>query len=59
MLALSDKLNIETSFTEQLPADSVTDSYQRQVEAACYSFVKPTQVRDPKLIAFSQEMASN
>jgi len=33
------------------------DNTRRQVEHACYSFVKPTVVKDPKLVVFSSEMA--
>lgn len=51
-------LNFDNRFIEGLPADNETDNHRRQVLAACYSFVNPTVVAAPKLIAFSSEVAA-
>ena len=44
-------------FTSQLTADPDQSEGVRQVSDAAYSWVKPTPVKTPKLIAFSPEMA--
>lgn len=50
--------NFDNRFTRELPADTETDNTRRQVLSACYSFVKPTQVKAPKLVAYSHEVAA-
>ncbi|MDD4914685.1 MAG: YdiU family protein [Methylococcales bacterium] len=52
-----DKLQFDNRFTRQLPADPEVDNYRRQVYAACFSWVKPSLVRQPELVAYSREMA--
>ncbi|HEC60519.1 hypothetical protein LCGC14_0957020 [marine sediment metagenome] len=51
-------LSFDNRFVENLPADTETDNHRRQVMSACYSFVDPTKVAAPKLVAFSSEVAS-
>lgn len=50
-------LNFDNSFIKGLPADAITANHRRQVSSACYSFVEPTNVTSPKLVAFSREVA--
>ncbi|MDO7667356.1 MAG: protein adenylyltransferase SelO family protein, partial [Pseudomonadota bacterium] len=50
-------LTFDNRFVEGLPADNETDNHRRQVSSACYSFVNPTVVAAPKLVAFSSEVA--
>lgn len=52
-----DALHFDNRFIRELPADPEPDNYRRQVYEACYSFVKPTPVSRPKLVAYSREMA--
>lgn len=52
-----DKLIFDNQFVQQLPADSETDNYRRQVMQACYSHVLPTQVSTPTVVAYSKEVA--
>lgn len=52
-----DKLKFDNRFVRELPADPVTDNYRRQVFEACFSFVNPTPVSKPKLVAYSPEVA--
>ncbi|MGB5811244.1 MAG: YdiU family protein [Polyangiales bacterium] len=50
-------LSFDNSFTRELPADPDTSNQRRQVHNACFSYVEPTPVRAPALIAHSQEVA--
>ena len=50
-------LNFDNKFTRNLPADPNAFNSRRQVRNACYSRVMPTKVSDPKLIAWSREVA--
>lgn len=52
-----DQLIFDNRFVRELPADPVTDNYRRQVAGACYSFVNPTPVRAPQLVATATEVA--
>ena len=52
-----DKLCFDNRFVRELPADPITENYRRQVFGACFSFVKPTSVANPKLLAYSAEVA--
>ena len=52
-----DKMVFDNRFIQELPADSETDNFRRQVQSACYSHVLPTQVTAPTLVAYSKEMA--
>tara|TARA_B100000575_G_scaffold273438_1_gene256379 strand:- start:53 stop:1627 length:1575 start_codon:yes stop_codon:yes gene_type:complete len=55
---LEDALHFDNRFTHELPADPVDDNYVRQVEAACYSRVRPAKVKQPRLVAYSREVAN-
>ena len=50
-------LHFDNRYIRDLPADPETDNYRRQVYGACYSRVHPTAVSQPKLVAYSREMA--
>ena len=52
-----NSLNFDNQFTRNLPADPNAVNSRRQVRNACYSRVQPTSVADPKLIAWSREVA--
>lgn len=52
-----NNLNFDNQFTRNLPADPNAVNSRRQVRNACYSRVLPTRVADPKLIAWSKEVA--
>ncbi|WP_238532325.1 protein adenylyltransferase SelO [Methylophaga frappieri] len=52
-------LQFNNRFVRELPADPDMENVRRQVLGACYSFVNPTQVRAPYLIAYSPEMATD
>jgi uncharacterized protein YdiU (UPF0061 family) len=53
-----ESLTFDNRFTGELPADPETTNQRRQVMGACYSFVKPTTVSAPQLVAYSREAAS-
>jgi len=50
-------LKFDNQFVRSLPADPILENSRRQVVASCYSFVKPTPVAAPQLIAYSKEVA--
>ena len=50
-------LNLKHTFTEELPADPVSENTRRQVKEACFSFVTPKQTKAPELIHVSKDMA--
>ena len=52
------RLRFDNRFVAELPADAVTDNHRRAVEAACYSWVAPTPVARPTLVAYAHEVAS-
>jgi uncharacterized protein YdiU (UPF0061 family) len=49
-------LQFENTFVRELPADPVLDNMPRQVRHAAYSAVEPTPVRDPRLLAWSDDL---
>jgi uncharacterized protein YdiU (UPF0061 family) len=49
--------NFDNSFVSSLPADPEAENFRRQVVAAAYSRVRPTPVKDPRLVACSADMA--
>lgn len=49
-------LNIKNTFTTELPADSITENYTRQVENACFSYVNPIKTAQPKLVHANAEV---
>jgi uncharacterized protein YdiU (UPF0061 family) len=50
------ELEIENRFTETLPGDPLVTNTRRQVKNACYSYVDPSPVSSPSLVACSREM---
>ncbi|MDH3623405.1 MAG: YdiU family protein [Myxococcales bacterium] len=50
-------LSFDNSFVRELPADPDATNRRRQVHNACYSYVAPTPVTAPRLIAYSREVA--
>lgn len=52
-----DDLNFDNRFIRELPADTETLNNRRQVIGACYSRVLPTPVANPKMVAYSREVA--
>lgn len=53
------KLNIKDKFNVELPSDSNLENSRRQVSEACFSYVKPKQTSNPKLLHVSPEMLVN
>lgn len=51
-------LTFDNAFVRELPGDPQRDGMPRQVEGALYSFVDPTPVAGPALLAHSPEMAA-
>ena len=51
------KLHFDPRFVKQLPADPIKDNHRRQVASACFSYVNPTPVSSPQLVAYSKEVA--
>jgi uncharacterized protein YdiU (UPF0061 family) len=52
-----DQLTFDNRFVRELPADAEPDNFRRQVYQACYSWVLPTRVGEPTLIAYSADLA--
>jgi uncharacterized protein YdiU (UPF0061 family) len=52
-----ESLHFDNSFVRALPADAVQENYVRQVRGAAFSPVLPTAVSNPRLVAFSPEVA--
>lgn len=50
------KLNINNTFTKELPADKVLENHRRQVVDACFSYVTPKKTSQPQLIHSSDAM---
>lgn len=46
-------------FISELPADVISENYRRQVEKACFSFVKPKATSSPELIHTSKDLAQD
>ncbi len=53
-----DSLRFDNRFTRELPADPDPQNRRRQVMGACYSWVNPTPVAAPRLVAYSREAAA-
>ena len=51
-----DQLKFDHRFVETLPADPSLENRSRPVRNACFSFVDPTPVSNPSLVACSAEM---
>jgi uncharacterized protein YdiU (UPF0061 family) len=52
------RLRFDSTFVRELPADPQAENKIRQVHGAAFSFVDPTPVRSPQLIAYSPEVAT-
>gem|GEM_PF-3102619 len=50
-------ISFESRFVDRLPGDQDTRNFCRQVPGACYSFVAPTPVADPIVLAYSADVA--
>ena len=50
-------LRFDNGFLRELPGDTSTASWPRQVHGAAWSRVQPTPVAAPRLIAWSREVA--
>ncbi|MGL1932341.1 MAG: YdiU family protein [Desulfotalea sp.] len=53
-----NSLNFDNSFVRELPADKELKNFRRQVAGASYSRIQPTTVSNPKLLAYSEDMAN-
>ncbi len=53
-----ESLHFDNRFVAQLPGDPIPDNYRRAVEGACYSYVTPTAVAHPSLVAYAPEVAA-
>ncbi len=51
------QLTVENLFVDSMPGDGELGNFQRQVENASYSLVKPKINAQPELIAYSKELA--
>lgn len=51
-------LNFDNTFTRELPGDTESGNFCRQVSGACHSSVLPKRVSDPRLVAYSAELAN-
>lgn len=52
-----DALAFDNRFIRELPGDPETLNNRRQVIGACYSRVLPAKVANPKMVAYSREVA--
>ena len=52
-------IDLQSHFIDSLPADPVVGKGRRQVSGACYSFVNPSKVRSPTLVAYSSALAGS
>ncbi len=52
------KLHFDNRFLRELPGDTVTENYTRQVHNVLWSRVAPKTVSNPKLLAYSAEVAN-
>ena len=52
------KLNLNDTFNKQLPTDSDISNTRRQVYEACFSFVTPRIPSNPKLLHYSDDVAT-
>ncbi len=50
------KLNIQDTFSEELPGDPIMENSRRQVKESFYSYVTPKKTADPELIHVSDAM---
>lgn len=57
--SIFSKINLENSFVESLPSDTLTTNERREVLSSSYSFVNPAPSSSPELVAFSREVAQD
>lgn len=50
------ELNIQNTFSEELPADKNLTNTRRQVTDACFSYVTPKKTKAPELLHVSKDM---
>ncbi len=53
-----NSLHFDNRFTRELPGDPEAENFRRQVQGACYSRVRPTPVRAPRVLAYAPEVAA-
>ncbi|MCC2547441.1 YdiU family protein [Hymenobacter sp. BT175] len=53
-----EQATFHNSFVDELPGEASMDNRPRQVPGAAYSRVLPTPVRQPRLLAWSEELAA-
>ncbi len=51
-------LHFDNSFVRELPPDPERRNHRRQVKNACFSFVDPTPVSSPRVVACAAEVAA-
>lgn len=51
------QLQFDNRLVRELPADSILENYRRQVAGAIFSWVKPTPVKNPQLLAAVADVA--
>jgi serine/tyrosine/threonine adenylyltransferase len=56
--ATQSSLKFTNRFTNELPADTNITNQRRQVPAACFSYVAPTKVAAPTLVAAAPQVAT-
>ena len=54
-----DALSFESVFVDSLPGDPIQENYLRQVRDACFSHVEPSRAGQPKLVAYSRDLAKD
>jgi len=54
---LQSKFTFNNRFVDTLPGDSEPENFARQVHQAAYSFVMPTRVSSPSVIAIDNDLA--
>lgn len=53
-----NNLSFSNQFVSQLPADGISENYPRQVQNACFSWVKPKAMQAPARVSYSIEAAA-
>ncbi|MGK0386732.1 MAG: hypothetical protein ACI849_001350, partial [Patiriisocius sp.] len=58
-ISMALKLNIKDRFNKELPGDPILENSRRQVEEACFSYVRPKIPSNPSLLHSSPEMLAH
>lgn len=58
MISSLQQLSFDDRFVREMPADPEPRNFTRQVSGACFSFVEPTPVAQPRLLAWSTSLAA-